>query len=232
MDDFKYQLTIAQIRDAKYIKDLNTIMYNLYTLNRSAQSYYSIKDKYIEKSLINDYKAFSYVLNRFQSKSTTRALVKYTDWIRAVQGSLLSQYNKEANWTYEEFLDLFEYDTIINISSNALNETRLTNLAKVIGENVPSLTFNVTYSVYHLGSHRLFRMSAKESPMDDLLKVATWAIDNNLSPDNTIYKAFRKVFKDRESISESASIALQEHTQLFQSAIQAINNYKAFHEQQ
>jgi hypothetical protein len=75
-------------------------------------------------------------------------------------------------------------------------------------------------------------MSAKEGPLDDLLKVATWAIDNNLSPDNTIYKAFRKVFKDRESISESASIALQEHTQLFQSAIQAINNYKAFHEQQ
>jgi hypothetical protein len=230
MDDFKYQLTIAKIRDAKYIKDLNTIMYEIYMTTPGANRYY---DKLItDKSLINNYKAFSYVLNRFQSKSTTKALVKYTDWMVRVQGNLLSQYNKEDNWTYEEFLDLFEYDTIINISSSALNETQLTNLARVVGENVPNLSFNVTYSTYHLGSSRLFRMSATEGAMDELLKVDIWAIDHNLSPANTIYKTFRKIFHDRESISESASIALQEHTQLFQSAIQAINNYRASHEQQ
>ena len=228
MDDFKYQLTIAKIRDAKYIKDLQEIMHNLYMTNPGSERYYN---SYTDKSLINSYKAFSYVLNRFQSKSTTKALVKYTDWIFRVQGNLLSQYNKE-DWTYEEFLDLFEYDTIINVSSSALNETQLTNLARVIGENVPNLSFNVTYSTYHLGSNRLFRMSINNNPIDDLLKVETWAIDHNLSPNNTIYKAFRKVFKDRESISESASIALQEHLQLFQSAIKAIDNYRAFHEQQ
>ena len=228
MDDFKYQLTIAKIRDAKYIKDLQEIMHNLYMTNPGSEKYYK---SHTDKSLINSYKAFSYVLNRFQSKSTTKALVKYTDWIFRVQGTLLTQYNKENNWTYEEFLDLFEYDTIINISSSALQETQLTNLAKVVGENVPNLSFNVTYSPYHLASYRLFRISVNEGPMDELLRVATWAINHNLSPNNTIYKAFRKVFQGRESISESASIVLQEHSQLFQSAIQAIRDYRDFHEQ-
>jgi hypothetical protein len=229
MDDFKYQLIIAKIRDAKYIKDLNTIMHDIYTTNPDFKSYDSpLKDK----SLTNSYKAFSYVLNRFQSKSTTKALVKYKDWVFRAQGSLLSQYNRKGDWTYEEFLNLFEYDTILNISSSALNETELANLAKVVGENTPALSFNVTYNLYNLGSSRLFRMSANEGPMADLLKVDTWAIDHNLNPNNTIYRALRKTFQGHRAISETASNVLQGHRELFQSAIQAIDNYKAAHEQQ
>lgn len=206
MNEFQYQLELAKIASAKYVKDVRLLVYNYYDPLNSTY-YKAIFFK--EGELYFHYKLFSKAFTKFHQLSSASLPDKFDDLLKWVQRRVLEKISKECSMNYEEILDLFEYNNLVILPN--LSAQPFKNFCDIIGSN--PLPFELTINVYPtvLPTHKYFANldHSKE------LAILTWMKSEGIPEDFTVTAQFRndhqyinKQHDHQAALAERANLVL------------------------
>lgn len=183
MNEFAYNLRLAKIDAAKYVKDIRKLVY-LYTPDNYNWRGNSLTDF---QKYVYEYKIYSKVLNKFAQNSTTLLPDKFYNLLKSTQTNLLRDIvDKPDRITYEQFVDIFEYTSLLTITN--INSEEFQTLCNIV-KNKP-LPFDIEFNIYtHIfsTSNYFIGFSNREE-----VAVLTWAKINKIPESYTILKKYRQ----------------------------------------
>ena len=194
MDLFKYQLELARIDSAKYVKDLRELVYHCHNDN---SGYYSHQGTFEQESAkwLN-YKLYAKTYNAYYAKSNALLPDKFKFTLIHRQKQLLDWNVTEAtSFSYEQLLDLFEFD--IHVDSPQWTESELFKFCNIVGTNLLPFELHINTYVSNLSTTKYFNNLRNPSE----LAILTWMKVNGIPESFTVANLFREQYKYRNTVA-------------------------------
>ena len=192
MDLFKSQLELARIDSAKYVKDLHELVYRYY----DAISGYHNRQGTFEQGSSHwfNYKLYAKTYNAYYAKSNAVLSDKFRTILISRQKHLLDQnVTKATSFSYEQLLDLFEFDT--HVDSPQWAEDDLLKFCNIVRSNPLPFKLLINTLLHALSTNTYF--SNLNNPSE--LAILTWMKVNNVPESFTVANLFREQYKYRNT---------------------------------
>ena len=193
MDLFKYQLELARIDSAKYVKDLRELVYHYYD---AISGYHNHQGTFEQgSSHWFNYKLYAKTYNNaYYAKSNTVLPDKFRTILISRQKHLLNQnVTKTTSFSYEQLLDLFEFDT--HVDSPQWAEDDLLKFCNIVGTNPLPFKLLINTPLYALSTTKYF--SNLNNPSE--LAILTWMKVNGIPESFTVANLFCEQYKYRNT---------------------------------
>ena len=192
MDLFKYQLELARIDLAKYVKDLHELFYHYYD---ALKGYHNRQGTFEQgSSHWFNYKLYAKTYNAYYAKSNAVLPDKFRTILISRQKHLLDwNVTKATSFSYEQLLDLFEFDT--HVDSPQWNESILSKFCNIVGTNPLPFKLLINTPLYALSTTKYF--SNLNNPSE--LAILTWMKVNGIPESFTVANLFREQYKYRNT---------------------------------
>ena len=194
MNLFQYQLELAKIDSAKYVKDLRELIYHYYDSN----SGYDSRQGTFEQGGSNwfNYKLYAKTYNAYYAKSNSRLPDKFETVLIDRQKYLLDlTITKATSFSYEQVLDLFEFD--IHVDSPYWSASNLLKFCNIVGTNPLPFELLINTSLHALSTTKYFNNLNNPSE----LAILTWMKVNGIPESFTVANIFREQYKYRNTIA-------------------------------
>ena len=194
MNEFQYQLELAKIDSAKYVKDLRELVYHYYDTNGG---YYSRQGTFEQggSSWFN-YKLYAKIYDAYYAKSNSRLPDKFETALIDRQQYLLDwNITEVTSFSYEQLLDLFEFD--IHVDSPNWNENKLLKFCNIVGTNPLPFELLINTYVHSLSTTKYFNNLNNPSE----LAILTWMKVNGIPESFTVANLFREQHKYNNTIA-------------------------------
>ena len=194
MNLFQYQLELAKIDSAKYVKDLRELIYHYYDSN----SGYDSRQGTFEQGGSNwfNYKLYAKTYNAYYAKSNSRLPDKFETVLIDRQKYLLDlTITKATSFSYEQVLDLFEFD--IHVDSPYWSASNLLKFCNIVGTNPLPFELLINTSIHALSTTKYFNNLNNPSE----LAILTWMKVNGIPESFTVANLFREQHKYRNTIA-------------------------------
>ena len=207
MNEFQYQLELAKIDSAKYVKDLRELVYHYHSFNSGYYSYGTFEQGSAQWF---KYKLYAKVYNAYYAKSNSILPDKFKTALIHRQKQLLDWNVIEAtSFSYEQLLDLFEFDT--HVESPRWNEDNLFKFCNIVGTNPLPFELLINTYLYTLSTTKYF--NNLDNPSE--LSILTWMKVNGVPESFTVANLFREKYKYRnttanqkQTLAERANLVL------------------------
>ena len=192
MDLFKYQLELARIDSAKYVKDLHELVYHYYN---AISEYHNHQGTFKQgSSHWFNYKLYAKTYNAYYAKSNAVLPDKFRTILISRQKHLLDwNVTKATSFSYEQLRDSFEFDT--HVDSPHWNEDDLLKFCNIVGTNPLPFKLLINTPLYALSTTKYF--SNLSNPSE--LAILTWMKVNNVPESFTVANLFREQYKYRNT---------------------------------
>ena len=192
MDLFKYQLELARIDSAKYVKDLRELVYHYCDSN---SGYHNRQGTFEQgSSYWFHYKLYAKVYNAYYAKSNSVLPDKFeTALINRQKYILDCNVTKATLFSYEQLLDLFEFDT--HVDSPQWNEDTLFKFCNIVRSNPLPFKLLINTPLHALSTNKYFSNLNSSSE----LAILTWMKVNNVPESFTVANLFREQYKYRNT---------------------------------
>lgn len=192
MNEFQYHLELAKIDTAKYVKDLHELVYRYY----DAISGYHNRQGTFEQGSSHwfNYKLYAKTYNAYYAKSNAVLPDKFRIVLISRQKYLLDQnVTKATSFSYEQLLDLFEFDT--HVDSPQWNEDTLFKFCNIVRSNPLPFKLLINTPLHALNTTKYFNNLNNPSE----LAILTWMKVNGIPESFTVANLFREQYKYRNT---------------------------------
>lgn len=192
MDLFKYQLELARIDSAKYVKDLRELVYHYYDSNSGYHNHQGTFEQ--GSSYWFHYKLYAKVYNAYYAKSNSVLPEKFEITLINRQKYILNwNITKATSFSYEQLLDLFEFNT--HVDSPTWNESILSKFCNIVRSNPLPFKLLINTPLHALSTTKYF--SNLNNPSE--LAILTWMKINGIPESFTVANLFREQYKYRNT---------------------------------